>query len=141
MLNDRDRLTLSRYIRAIADEVELRDWTIELAENPAPADSQGHIHVTYGRKLATLSVGRGFRELTAAEQRQTIAHELVHCHFEPAANMVLNDLEQWLGKQADQIFFDGFKRQMEYAVDALATALAKRLPPIEWGGEDVPHER
>ena len=116
----------------MADEMELRDWTIVLSDKPAPEDALGYVKVTYGRKLATIDLTPDFRDCDLEEQRHTVVHELVHCHLEPATNMVLNDLEEPLGKQADQIFWEGFKRQNEYAVDALASAIAKHMPLIDW---------
>ena len=127
-----EQKALGEYVRLVADMLELRDWTIELSEEPAPADSYGHITNTYGRKLAVLKLAPDFRSLTASQQRHTVVHELVHCHLESATNMVLNDLESHLAKQADQLFWEGFKRQIEYGVDALASAIAKQMPLIVW---------
>lgn len=131
-MNDHEWGVVEGYVRTIANVVELRDWTITVSREPAPKGCSGHVEITYGRKLATISLDSSFRGRSREDQRQTVVHELVHLHLESAANMVQNDLEQWLGKQADQIFYDGFKRQMEYGVDALADALAKHLPLVEW---------
>lgn len=131
-MKKKERKTLCRYIRWVANELELRDWTIELLRAPAPADSLGYVHITYGRKLAEIRLSSDFRTRHPEDQRHTIVHELVHCHLESAHNMIFNDLEEFLGKQTDQVFYNGFKRQVEYGVDALASAIAKRLPVIDW---------
>lgn len=131
-MNQRDHKIVAEYTRKLADMMELCDWTIELSKDPAPNDAYGHMLETYGRKLAVISVCKDFRELNAGIQRHTIIHELVHCHFASHTSMVLNDLEDTLGKTTDQVFWNGFKRQVEYAVDALASALEKHLPLIDW---------
>lgn len=128
----RDRKALGRYIRFVADAMELRDWTFVLSHDPAPDDCHAHITNTYGRKLAVIQVASDFRSAPPEQQRQTICHELVHCHLESSTNMVLNDLSEHLGKQADWLFWESFKRQIEYGVDALASALAKHMPLIVW---------
>jgi len=128
----RDRKALNLYIRSVADEMELRDWTIRLLDTPAPTDALGHMTETYGRKVAEIQVCADFRERDAEEQRHTIAHELVHCHLASPTNMVLNDLEKELSDTADRIFWASYKRQIEYSTDALASAIAKHLPLIEW---------
>jgi hypothetical protein len=46
--------------------------------------------------------------------------------------MVRTDLEEFLGKQTDQVFYNGFRRQVEYSTDAIATAIAKHMPLIDW---------
>jgi len=131
-MKKRDRKELGRYVRWCADQMELRDWTIHLGHEPAPSDADGYVVITYGRKLARITVAEDFRSFDPERQRHTIAHELIHCHLESACNMVQNDLERHLSTQADQVFFDGFKRQIEYGVDALASAVAKHLPFIDW---------
>jgi hypothetical protein len=128
----KDRKALGEYIRWVADRMELRDWEFKLEHEPAAEDCDAEIRITYGRKLALIYFNSGFREYDAARQAHTVAHEPVHCHLEPACNMVQNDLEKHLSRQADQLFWDAFKRQIEYGVDSLASAIAKSLPPIAW---------
>lgn len=131
-MNERERDALIGYIRWVANEMELRDWTFDLSSRPADRDCYAQIFPTYGQKHAEISVDENFRTLDADKQAQIIAHELVHCHLEAASNMVFADLEPYLGKAADQIFWNGYKRQMEYGVDALATVIAKHMPNISW---------
>lgn len=133
-MKKRDRKALGRYVRHVADLMELRDWTVELGREPTPDGIAGRCNIVYGRKLARIGVASDFRDDDPESQRQTIAHELVHCHLDSAYNMVQNDLEDLLGKPADTVFLLGYKRQMEYGVDALASAIAKHLPLIEWPG-------
>jgi hypothetical protein len=123
------------YIRRLADLMRLRDWTIELDPPLADDDSRaGHVVVIYGRKLAQIAL-RPTQD--AAELRHTIVHELVHCHFEPACAMVHTDLEEVLGKAADQVFWHAFRRSAEYAVDGLADAIAPLMPYPPAGTADV----
>lgn len=131
-MTDREWEELTRYIRWVANEMELRDWTIEVLRTPSEEGTYATIFPTFGRKIATLKLDPNFRTYDAEIQRHTIVHELVHCHLEPAANMVYKDLEEYLGKQTDQVFWNGFKRQIEYGVDGLASAIAKHMPLIEW---------
>lgn len=133
-MKKRDRKALSEYIRRVADLMELRDWTVSLSKEPSPEGISARVSVTYGRKLAWIQVAPAFRDEHPDDQRQTIVHELVHCHVDAAYSMVLNDLEELLGKPADSIFLKGYKRQMEHGVDALASALAKRMPLVDWPG-------
>ena len=127
-----DRGELERYVRWVADEIELRDWTITLDDEPCDDDYTAQIACTEGRKHAVLSVNRKFREYAPDEQRQTIAHELVHAHHEMCWRIVQKDLLQPLGQETYNVLCDGYRRAMEYCVDAVADALAKHLPLIDW---------
>lgn len=131
----RDRRILADYLRAIADEMGLRDWDVRLEDEPCEPGNAATCKLTFGRKLAKVYVEKDFRSAqTPEEQRDTIVHELVHCHFESMASMVRCDLERVLGRPMDDVFFNGFERQFEYGVDAVAVAgaLARHLPLISW---------
>lgn len=132
-MKKRDRRVLADYIRTTADEMGLRDWEIRLEDDPASEGCCASVRATYGRKLAKVYVEKDFKTAqTPEEQRDTIVHELIHLHFESMSNMVRCDLERIIGQPTDHVFFNGFERQFEYGVDAMAGALAKHLPLIEW---------
>lgn len=131
-MTKQDRKALAEYVRSVANEMELRDWTIEVLAEPCADGNVAYVTCTFGRKQAQVSFAHDFRDRAPEEQRDTVVHELVHLHLESATSMVRNDLEPWLGKQADAMFFDGYRRQIEYGVDALAAAVAKHLPVIAW---------
>lgn len=132
-MKKKDREELKRYIRWVANEMLLADWTFDVKwESPSDPDALANCTPIFGRKRATLRFCDDFRNLVADEQRDTVVHELIHCHFAPAQCQVEKDLERHLGVQADQLFFESFKRNVEYAVDGLAGAIAKHMPLIEW---------
>jgi hypothetical protein len=119
-------------MRWIADEIELRDWTITLADEPCDSDYTAKINCIEGRKHAVIAFNPEFREMDPDDQRQTIIHELVHAHHAICWRMVQSDLIQPLGQETYNIFADSYRRGMEYCVDAVADALAKHMPLIEW---------
>jgi len=132
-MRKRDRRELERYVRWVADEMELRDWTIEVSsEPPGRDDAIATMQPVDGRKLAVMRLCPGFRDREAEDQRHTIVHEILHCHFAAADHAVENDLEGLLGKPADGIFYEAFRRSLEYGIDATAAAVAKHLPLIDW---------
>jgi hypothetical protein len=128
----RDRKALIAYIRETADAVGLRDWEIRLSSERAADGKAASVQAAFGRKFARILIGKDFSDESPEDQRDTIVHELIHLHLEPAADMVYGDLEKILGRPADAVFTNGFDRQLEYAIDALASALAPHLPLIDW---------
>lgn len=127
-MNKKQREAIAAYVREIADLVELRDWTFDLNWEPLPNDVQGAMFPTFGQKRPTIRFGTDFLEVGPERQRHIIVHELVHCHLEPSTNLIDNTLPDLLGSTAYRIFDDAFVQDLEFATDALATALAKHLP-------------
>lgn len=131
-MTQRDRKTLGEYVRAVADQLWLRDWKFHLMHEPCEEGKAGNVVCVEGQREANISLARHFSELDPEEQRETIIHELVHCHLEACWRMVQGDLDEPLGKVGYYVFCDAYRRNMELAVDALAKALAPHFPLISW---------
>lgn len=124
---------LRAYARQLADLLHLKDWTILFDQSPPENDDAiASIDPCEGRKVATVHICSDFWEREADEQRQTITHELIHCHHDSASEIVRVDLVKHLSQQAYDILWGGYKRQMEYCVDGLADAIAPFLPLPPW---------
>lgn len=124
------RRALLKYIRAVMNEMELRDWTIHVMHDPLPADSGNlaSINRTYGQKRAAISLCAGWDNLDADIRRSTIIHELLHCHWAGADSTIEEDLPNLLGMPTFNAFFEGYRRHMEYAIDAMAEAFSRYIP-------------
>lgn len=135
-MNAKDRKALGEYVRDTADKLELRDWTFNVEHAALPSEdglsTLADVTCTDGRKLATVRVCENFRERDPEEQRHVIVHELVHCHLTQLQDQCESDLHSLIGRPADTVFELSFRRNLEYAVDALASALAKHQPLIDW---------
>lgn len=117
-----------RYIRHMANQLGLRDWTLTLETSGCPDDALACVTPTEGRKLAIIRLCDDWLDLTADDQRHCIAHELIHCHFDSADNIVRLDARPQMSQSAYDVMLAGFVRQMEYGVDGLADAIAPLLP-------------
>jgi hypothetical protein len=108
------------YIRSVADNMELRDWSFQVRDTePTAPNSLAQVDCTFGRKLAVVSLSDNFLDLSKEDQRQTIVHELTHCLLEPA----MSTLRQMIDDDQFQILLPG----IEYSVDAIADAIAPRM--------------
>jgi hypothetical protein len=134
----RDRKALGRYCRELADRLELRDWTINIEHaelGNAGTDGErtlADVDTTTGRKLVQVRVCSDFRAFDREKQRHVLVHELVHVHLAALQEQCEYDVADLIGKPADAVFCRSFRRNLEYAVDALASALAKHQPLIDW---------
>jgi hypothetical protein len=86
--------------------------------------------------VARLRFGDEFFTATSAEeQRQTVCHELLHCHMSNMRDVVRVELGEMhaLSQREYELIYNMHNRQLEYMVDNLAYAFAPLLPLINWG--------
>ena len=141
-MNAKDRKEFGRYFRAIADQMGLRDWRFEIEwsdqlSKPNYAADVEHdlgaqMNCIPGRRVGETTFAFSARDQPLDELRQTVCHELLHCHFAAMWHQVRQDLLERLGQDAYDLFIASFERNMEYGVDAAATAWAEELPLIQW---------
>jgi hypothetical protein len=132
-VNRKQKDTLGAYVRWVANELGLRDWTFELVwEPPEEENAVASVQPTEGRKVAVVKFCSDFLELKPEDQRNCVVHELIHCHHVGATDMVRLDLLKHLSQQSYEIFWGGFVRQIEYMTDGLAEAFAPHMPLIDW---------
>lgn len=126
------------YTRDIFDAVGLRDWFFYLMRDPAEdSDSQlatrndeclASIERTDGAKVAYLRLGRNFLKLEPDQQRHTIVHEALHCHLTDLNSLIQEDLAQHLDEKVHALVCKTFIRDLEYAIDGIASEFAKAMP-------------
>ena len=139
-MNQRDRKELARYVRHIADEMGLRDWTFEVKvgdpdeedEIPNCDDALASIECVDGRKFAIITFVPDSRKQPPEELRDTVVHELIHAHLNPACEIVRVDAKDGFSQATYEMLMMSFRRSIEYAVDGLAEVISKQFPLIEW---------
>lgn len=133
-MRKRDRKLLARYIREVADHMELRDWCFDLKADPTEPGCYATIWPVFGQRLATIRICENFRTLDPVTQRGVVVHELIHCHLAPLQSQLDSDLDDILGGQANALFWRSVLRNLEFAVDALEKCIAPQMPLIGWDG-------
>ena len=117
------------YIRDMADRMALKDWCVTLTHlAPDNEDAAAQTKTTYGRKRADISLMREWETNTPEQQRQYLTHEVIHLHVDVLLCMGEDDLEPLIGKAAQELWQAVYRRQLEYAVDGLADAIAPLMP-------------
>lgn len=128
-----ERKILGEYLRATADAMELRDWNVVLSREPCDDDTFAQCRCRYGTKRIEVKVPKDFPTATTLEeQRHTLIHELVHAHTDGAWKVVEEDFAGALGREARALLMASYTREIEVGINALASALAKHLPLIDW---------
>lgn len=120
MIDPRRQKWLS-YTRKIADLMGLKDWEIKIGnDGPENTSYEAQCYIPEGRRLFTLYLSDSFLDNTKESQRQTIVHELQHCHSEVFRLSVMKSttVELW----------DVLRISFEHSIDDTAVYIAKFLP-------------
>jgi len=117
------REDVDRWIDFWGNRFALNGWTIKM-KYPARDEGQSAAEINWseGYCAATLTIWPCFfKDSTRYGAWRIICHELLHLAFAPVAD----ELCQQIG---DRIVYNGYKRQMERAIDRLAGGLAAVTP-------------
>lgn len=119
------------FLRYAADKVGLRDWAFNLRWTPYEDNDEAMaaIKVVSGQKRATVWLCKDFADLPEPQQRHALVHELLHCHFE-AISEACWGTSRLMGEPAHIVFRDTVQREIELAVDAIASEWATTFSTI-----------
>lgn len=120
------------YVRATANQLGLRDWTFRISHTPLLYENPrgAEIECMYGKREAIVRLRSDFQNHSKDQQRQTLVHELVHCHFAASRRVTRQGGALWLliGDSVGDMLRCQLNDAEEDAVDALACAIAEFLP-------------
>lgn len=123
-----EREAISAYIREVADQLGMKDWRVELSDDrPDEASSSAQVVIAYGMKRAKIRIGENWDTDSPDERRNTIVHELVHCHID-AIEKAFMSVRQTMGRDAYEVARDSVRDAVEWATDAIATAIDPFFP-------------
>jgi hypothetical protein len=118
------------WIREMISAMGLDRWNIVITDHPPIGDGIAEVSQYHWAEDATIYLGDDFfTRYGRADQRETIAHELLHLLQKPWKVFVWG-LVEWLGEGG--IFSEVYKRQAqdaeELTTDPIARAWARSLP-------------
>jgi hypothetical protein len=124
------RSVVETYIRVLQKKLRLQDWTVTIDWDTVVPDDDAYAQNTAETrsKHCCISFSNKFLELDPELQRQTLVHEMLHAHFFPLADLVDITVSELVKRSAHNIFSVAMDHQVEYAVDALADAIAPLMP-------------
>lgn len=126
------------YLRSVADDMRLTDWTFKLRHTPVEGRQEvfAEVDPTFGRKLATVTVCWDWADQLPGDRRHVIVHELVHCHLDGMHSLIHSDeFETILGRPAHALFGAAFRQQLEFATDAVADVIERQIPLLYLPGD------
>lgn len=119
---------LQAYLRQLADMMGLRDWVIRLDMGALEEGTMGQCFIPYGRKLADIKLAE---HDTIEELRETMVHELVHCHLD-GIRFPISNIRNVIGQSLYDVASESTRDYVEQATQGIAREWAKTLPlPIK----------
>jgi hypothetical protein len=115
-----------RWVGSIADTLGLRNYTFEIEVAPLAAGVHATCECVTGRSYARIRVSEDFFDLDERTKAEALIHEVLHPLFHPLMVHV-DDLRRELSRSHHEALTRVFERDLESAVDTLATALAPLL--------------
>lgn len=132
MRSNNRKILVARYqkwMKEILAALELSHWDLKVdCENtPEHPDAMAEVCITPGRNQAYLTFSDGFWTASPTTQREIFVHECLHLHHR-ALGEFRGRLEQNLGPIIGAFLVSAHQDAEEWAVDAIAVAIAKFLP-------------
>lgn len=127
-MTEAQRKKLDRYFVALAQQMGLGDWNIQLLV--ADLDGNGNYaecEVRRNQRHAGIAISDSWLEWSPEFLRETLCHELLHCYMKPL-EWGQERAEELMGKPAFHVYTNILNDINEQTVDAISCAWAESLP-------------
>lgn len=125
---------LRQYIRSIADDYGLKDWSIEFeGREPINPEANGQQFSPYAQRKAEIRINHAIID-DAELLRRVVIHELTHCHIDQLWHWMETEVKEWLGisrNQSEQMY-STFRLLAEFHIDGITRGIESKYPLIEW---------
>ena len=122
----------AEYIANLQGLLRLRDWEIRVDFDTSCEDDELATMTPYeDQKRAVMRFGAEFLDLPADDMRQTLVHELIHCHLFSLHHLTERIIGSLGGDKAMRAGLPGVTASVELTTDALADAFAPLIPVYE----------
>lgn len=120
-----EKRRIEKFLETAKTVMRLNDWDIKINwEKNSGKEALASIEEMPYSKHATIMLSQEFLSLDEAARRQTLLHELMHCHVFPLQRLGEEVAEKVLKKDALAVFNAAHCAQVETLVDTLADVLA-----------------
>lgn len=127
-MNDEQHAHWSNYFRALADQIGLKDWRVDVLRESPDSDWAAASMITLtGRKVVQIKIGSGFLNDTPENQRHFALHELIHV-FTDDIDTAIWQAKEIIGGDVFTLMEKVVKDRIEFATDALAAAVGHAFP-------------
>lgn len=123
---------INSYVQILRRKMGLSEWKIDLRDKPCSSDALGECDVIYGQYRATISLNKNYRKEKPESLRNTIVHELLHCHMSPITEAAMSTFEAFEeeahGRKIVQAAINSMEYQTERVIDLIAEVVSPIMP-------------
>jgi hypothetical protein len=123
---------INSYVQILRRKMGLSEWKIDLNDKPCSSDALGECDIIYGQHRATIALNKNYKKEKAESLRNTVVHELLHCHMSPiteSAGQVMEPFEDDIhGRKIVQATINAIEYQTERVIDLIAEVVSPIMP-------------
>lgn len=124
-MNKKKKKKINKFVNSLQKTLRLQDWSIEVVFKEPKVESAYATMDTFGEsRHAELRVSKNFFNLPKKLQKQTLVHELMHCHLFFIEGSVLNILKDVLPNSKAVMVHSVLTTEIERTTDALADVVS-----------------
>jgi hypothetical protein len=119
------------YVKHLANRMGLSEWELAVHKDTALdlEDVIAQVKISRSRHSATIGLSKHFlRHAPDWMQRDTVVHELIHCHLYQVEQHLDLAFDLYPEKNLITLLKKEINRSMEFAIDDMALAWAKHFP-------------
>lgn len=128
LLSDAQAVYLDAYVRDAYDRFGLRDWQVRVSRREPQRDAMAATSIRENSTDAVIAFSREFLEAPAADQRESVAHEVLHPQFTRLTNYAIDMMDHEVGHTAERFFNATLRALEEQTIERLAIVVAVLLP-------------
>lgn len=122
---------LVAYLETLVKSMRLSDWSIIVELSDRDKNVFATMESQPDQRRAILTITSNFLQLDADDQKQTLVHELIHCHLFALHYQAEEAFKIYSTSKAQEVFALMLESEIEKATDALADIIAPLLPSFE----------
>jgi hypothetical protein len=137
-MTDEQLQQVTAYVQQVIPMFHLGSFDITVSKDPcANDDSDAEVWRTRKQNDGEIHINGLFWTRTALQQRETIAHELIHVAHTHVDRIIESDLigSNILGKPLETMISQFYDREMDAFVQHMARIVAPFMPVLPWKGE------
>lgn len=119
------------YLDKLIKAMRLSDWSIIVEFSKKDRNVFATLEQQPDQKRAILTLSQKFLELDSEDQRQTLVHEMIHCHLFNLHYQVEESFRVVATGKNQELFEVMLESEIEKATDGLADAFAHFLPDFK----------
>ena len=122
---------LVAYLELLVKSMRLSDWSIIVELSDRDKNVFATMESQPDQRRAILTITSNFLQLDAEDQKQTLIHELIHCHLFALHYLAEEAFKLYSTSNAQEVFALMLESEIEKATDALADIITPLIPNFE----------